>query len=118
RVVRKRLGEEDAGVIDQYVDGPEARERCLEGSGGGRLIADMAVHEGDAVRSRHFSGLGHLPGIGNDVEAALDKRFHNSCADALRSSSHDGCLSLAAHDWLPSTMSLQLDPKTASGKMG
>src|SRR5262249_44406948 len=31
------------------------------------------------------------------VETAFDERFHDSCADPLRSSGHDDCLSWAAH---------------------
>src|SRR5207245_2777199 len=35
---------------------------------------------------------------GDDVEAAFDEGFHDARADSLRSSGHDGCLALAAHD--------------------
>ena len=101
RVVRERLGEEDAGVIDQYVDRLEARQRRLDDLGGGCRLADVAVHQSDVVGSRDLGGLGHLPGIGNDVETPFDKRFHDSRADPLRSSGHDGCLPWVAHGRLP-----------------
>jgi len=51
--------------------------------------------------------LGHLSGIGNDIETAVDKRFHDSRADSLRSSGHDGCLWWAAQIvYLENVMSL------------
>jgi hypothetical protein len=101
RVVRERLGEEDARVIDQRVNRMEARQRGLDNSGCSCRLADVAVHQGDLIGSDDLSGLGHPSGIGNDVETAFDKRFHNSRADPLRSSGHDGCLPWAAHDCLP-----------------
>src|SRR5262249_55496984 len=80
RVVRERLGEEDAGVIDQCVNRLEPGERGLDDLGGRCRLADVAVHEGDWVGSRDLGGLGHLPGIGNDVETPLDKRVDASPA--------------------------------------
>jgi len=47
------------------------------------------VYQNDLVGSRGFSGLGHLQGIGNDVEPAFDKPFHDSRTDPLRRSGHD-----------------------------
>src|SRR5215469_4257118 len=75
----------------------EARPRRLDDPGGSCRLADVAVHQGDVVGSRDLSGLGHLPGIGNDVEPPFDKPLHDSRADPLRSPSHDGCLPLATH---------------------
>src|SRR5262249_8515186 len=51
-----------------------------------------------AVGSCDLGGSGHLPGVGDDVEAPFDEGLHDARADALRSSGHDGCLLLAAHD--------------------
>jgi hypothetical protein len=53
RVVRERLGEENAGVIDEHVDGLEARQRHFDDLGGGCRFAEMAVRESDVVRSRN-----------------------------------------------------------------
>src|SRR5262249_22801847 len=98
-VVRERLGEEYAGVVDQYVYGLETRQRCLDDPGGSRRLADVAVHQSDLVRGRDLSGLGHLPGVGDDVEPAFDKRLRDSGADTLRCSGHDSCLLLAVHGY-------------------
>ena len=38
-------------------------------------LADVAIHQGDLVRSRDLGGPGLFPGIGNDVETPCDKRF-------------------------------------------
>src|SRR3989475_1368243 len=46
-VVRERLGEEDAGVIDQYVNDLEASYRCLDDLGGSCGLADVTVHQSD-----------------------------------------------------------------------
>src|SRR5439155_4292425 len=108
RVVRKRLGEEDAGVIDQCVDRLEARQGSLDDLGGSCRLADVAVDQSDVVGSRDLGGLGHLPGIGNDVETPFDKRFNDSRADPLRRSGHDGCLSWAVHGCLPRRLRVQL----------
>ena len=48
-----------------------------------------------------LAGLGHHPGIGNYVETPFDKPFHDSRADSLRTSGHDGCLPRNAHGHLP-----------------
>src|SRR6185369_4763918 len=58
-------------------------------------------HQSYVVGSRNLDGLGHLPGISNDIETPFDKLFHNSRTDPLRSSGHDGCLPWAAHGCLP-----------------
>src|SRR5262245_34834160 len=79
----------------------EARQRRLDDPGGSRRFADVAVHESNLVSRRDLGGSGHLPGTGNDVETPFDKRFDDSRANALRSSGHDGGLSLAAHGGLP-----------------
>src|SRR5262245_63482343 len=42
-----------------------------------------------------FRGLGHLPGISNDVEIPFDKRFNNSRADLFRCLGHDSYLTCA-----------------------
>jgi hypothetical protein len=43
RVVRERLGEEDAGVVDQRVDRLEATQRRLDDLGGSCRLVDVAV---------------------------------------------------------------------------
>ena len=99
RVVRERLGEEDAGVIDQYVDRLEARPRRLDDPGGSCRLADVAVHQGDVVGSRDLSGLGHLPGIGNDVEPPFDKPLHDSRGRSP-AKPQSRWLSSVGHSWL------------------
>src|SRR5262249_13238851 len=71
--------------------------------GGGGRLADVSVHESDAVGSRDLGGLGHLPRVGHDVEAPFDERFYDPRADALRGSGYDGRLPCAVHGWLPRT---------------
>jgi hypothetical protein len=70
-------------AIDQHVDRLEARQRRFDDLGGRCRFADVAVHEGDVVGSCDFDRLGHFPGIGNHVETAFDKPFHDSRADPL-----------------------------------
>ena len=60
--------------------------------GGSCRLADVAVHQSDVVGSRDLGGLGHLPGIGNDVETPFDQPLHDARADPLRRAGHDGCL--------------------------
>jgi len=57
-----------------------------------RTKSTLGVHQGDVVRSRNLGGMRYLTEIGNDVETAFDKRFHDSRADPLRRSGHDGAL--------------------------
>jgi hypothetical protein len=71
--------------------------RSLDDFGGSCRVADVAVYQRDAVGSRDLGGLGHLQGIGHDVETPFDKPFRDSRADPLRSTGHDGCLARAAH---------------------
>jgi hypothetical protein len=116
RVVREPLGEEDAGIIDQGVDRPEASQRRLDDLGRSCGLADVAVHQGDAVGSRDLAGLRHLPGTGDDVKTAFNKRFHDACANPLRSSRHDGCLSLAAHGLPPNCVVKRFKKPGASAR--
>src|SRR5476651_379619 len=46
------LGKEDARVIDECVDGLEARERRLDDLGRSRGLTNMAVHQSDAIGVR------------------------------------------------------------------
>src|SRR4029453_1146127 len=100
-VVRERLAEEDAGVIDQHVDRLEARQCRLDDLGGSGRLADMAVHPRDVIRSRDLGGFAHPSRVGHDVETPFDKPIHDSRTDSLRSSGHDGCLPWAAHGCSP-----------------
>src|SRR6478672_10721384 len=61
----------------------------------------MTVYQCDVVGRRDLSGLCHLPGIRDDVEALLCERFHDARADSLRGAGHDRCLPLAVHGCLP-----------------
>jgi len=74
------------------LDRLETRQCRLDDLGGSGWFADVAVHQSDVVGSPDLGGLGHLPGIGNDVETPFDKPFRDSRADPLRSSGHGGCL--------------------------
>ena len=62
RVVRERLGEENAGVIDQCVDRLEARQRRLDDLGGSCRLADVAVHQSDIVRKPRPRWIGSPSG--------------------------------------------------------
>ena len=83
------------------LDRLEARQCRSDNLGGSGWFADVAVHQSDVVGSPDLGGLGHLQGIGHDVETPFDKLFRDSRADPLRRSGHDGCLPWAAHDCVP-----------------
>jgi hypothetical protein len=97
RVFGERLGEEDAGIVDQDVDRPEARQGRLDDIRGRCRFADVTVHQRHVIGGRDLVGSGHFAGIGNHIETTFEKRFHNSCADPLRRSGHDRCLAWAGH---------------------
>jgi hypothetical protein len=68
KAVRRQLRERAATSVALSL--LEARQRRLDELASCRL-ADVAVHQSDVAGSRDFGGLGHLPGIGNDVETPL-----------------------------------------------
>src|SRR5262249_2231879 len=69
-VVGEGLGEEDAGIVDEDVDGTEAGEGGVEGFPGGGGVADVAVDDGDTVGGADLGGGGHVAGGGDEVVAA------------------------------------------------
>src|SRR5581483_1627432 len=88
-------------VVDEGVDRLETRQGGLDDSGGGRRLADMAVHQGDAVGRRDLGGLRDLARSGDDVKAPLDKPCDEPRADSLRSSGDDGRPAWTAHGSSP-----------------
>ena len=85
-----------AGVVKAFV------ARGFNVVANSRKVSESTeVAASDAVGSRDLGRLAHLPGGGNDVEPMFDKHFHDARADPLRSSGHDGCLSVVVHDCLP-----------------
>ena len=70
-VVGERLGDEDAGVVDQRVDAAEARDRLRDDALGGRRIGDVAG-DGQDVR---IGGRLDRAGIGDDAVVAVAVRL-------------------------------------------
>ena len=94
RVVGEGLGDEDAGIVDQRVDPPEARNRLPDHALGGRRIADVAA-DGQDVR---ITGLLDRAGGRHDPIVAIAERLDQAGADALRRTGDDGDFLFAAHD--------------------
>jgi hypothetical protein len=84
RVVGKWLTDEDASVVDQGVDAPEALDCLIHDQPGGLDLADVPPHRekvgciGGFDRSRHA----------HDRISGLPEAFRRSGTDALRSSGH------------------------------
>jgi catechol 2,3-dioxygenase-like lactoylglutathione lyase family enzyme len=81
----KRWGDKGAFFLTEPLANPDGWEwRCY-------------IHQRDEAASLDLGGLGHLPGIGNDVKTPFKKHFHKPRANSLRSSGHDRRLPQAAH---------------------
>jgi len=108
RVVGERLRKEDPGVIDEGVNLLKSRQCGLDDFGGRRRLANVAVHESDALRCRDLGGLGDLARSRDDVKAALNKPCDDPRPDSLRSASDDSRLSWPIHVSSPRKLSFSL----------
>jgi hypothetical protein len=76
-VVRERLGDEDAGVVDERVDAPEGLERSTDDPIGGGRIADVSL---DAEHQRILVRLGRA-GDRHDGPPVPQVAGDDACAD-------------------------------------
>ena len=84
-VIGERLGDEDAGVVDQRVDAAEPRHGFRDHALGGLGIGDVAGDGQDVVIVRR---LDRARG-GDDAVVAVAIRLHQGRADALRCAGND-----------------------------
>jgi len=63
----ERLGDEDAGVVDQRVDAPKERQRLADDALGGRRVGDVAG-DGENVR---VTARRDRPRVGDDAVVAI-----------------------------------------------
>src|SRR5262245_2911402 len=102
RVVREGLGDEDAGIVDERVDPPEAGQRLLDDALGGGGIANVA---GDRENIR-IAALLDRARRRHDAIIAIAIGLDEHSTDTLGGARYDGDLLLIAHDWLHDFSSL------------
>jgi hypothetical protein len=95
-VLDERLGNEDAGVVDQGVDATEAIDRRAHDALGGLPVGHVA---GERQHIRRPSGVRFdRPGIGHDAIAAPEEPVDQPRTDPLRRPGNQGDSLFAAHD--------------------
>src|SRR5262249_47491119 len=96
-VFSERLGDKDAGVVDQRIDPAELLDRAADHPFRDGRIGDVA---GDGQYVRRSVGLDG-PRVRNDAVATIDEPADQSCPDPLRRAGDDGDFACGTHDESP-----------------
>jgi hypothetical protein len=86
RVVEKRLGDEDAGVVHERIHAPVRVGRRADDGVGDRRVGDVARNRADEA----VLGCGNRARVRDDRIAMPPVRLDQSSSDALRSAGDHG----------------------------
>ena len=95
-VLRERLCDEDAGIVDQRVDTAKAGDGLRNHALGRLPVGDVAGNGEHVIVARRLDGTCG----GDDAIIAIAKTLDQGGADALRCTGDDGNLLLDTHDGL------------------
>jgi hypothetical protein len=93
RVVGERLGDEDAGIVDQRVDPAEARVCLFDNALCRRRIADISGHGKDVGITALLDGARRC----HDPVVAVAEGLDQAGADTLGSAGDDGDFAFVVH---------------------
>jgi hypothetical protein len=99
RVLSERLGDENAGVVNERVDAPKPTHRLRDDTVGRIPSANIAGYCHDAI----VRGRLNRSGRGDHLVIAIAVCIDEGCADALRRTRDDGNLLHCAHRKSPTT---------------
>ncbi|MNR42399.1 hypothetical protein D3C85_1609090 [compost metagenome] len=85
RVLRERLGIEDAGVVDQRIDAAELRHAFADDPLGDFALGNVAGDRQDVGIVRRLD----VAGVGDDPIAAVAERLDHAGTDALGGTGND-----------------------------
>ena len=97
RVVRERLGEEYARVVNECIDRLELARRSLDNLCSRSGLTDISVDQRQLVRRHECARLCNVPRVRDDGVAPLQEGLYKAGADALRGTGYDGCLGFVQH---------------------
>src|SRR3984957_20663265 len=101
-IVSERLSEKDARIVDDTIYRAENGHRCGGNLRGSRSLADVSFDYSQSFR-RLNCRLCDMARIGDDIVAALNKRFCDAGPDPLRRPRDD-------HSLAPSFCSFRMHP--------